>query len=1056
MEMVCKRIRRALACAAWLALGGMAGLAAAQPMPKLGPAFEPTLSVVEKARQQQNQGQPQAAADTLAAALQALPPDGADGVAPMDAYLARDHLLMLLIANSAARFDDAAQLRWLDQRLDLRQRFWGAHENPTLAVRNARALQWCRMGRCADALAEQEAIARDTEARLGPDARNTLVARHNLTATLSDLGRHAQALAISQELAARAEKLWGPTDALTLRFRNGVAVALTELGRYADALAAHEQLYAQRQQTLGPAAPDTLSSLRSVGMTYGLLLRHREALAATQKLLALTRQQLGDQHPDTAQAQVDVALALRRAGRLAQAREQSHAAWQSLAALRGAQHPQTLDALNVHASVLLAAQDADAALPATQQALAARLALMGELHPLTLRARQSVGRAQLLAGQPAQALASLTQTHEGMRRVLGEHHPDTLLALLDRMQAALAADQLGSVQPWLEGFQTGVEALRAQHGLSVKSRRSLFERYVDGYRLQALAAVRAGQGERAFALAELSKARTLLEGAALQYANRSGVLPPQDQRQIDEREARLAQIDRELDATTQPDRRQALQAERNRAVRAHADTVAELRARHPRYARLAEPPQARLADAARWLPADTLFISYLVTQDRLMAFAVTAQGLRQTVELPPLPGLADAADAFRRLSGDALEPGQTIWQTGPERFVPGRQDTPPAPGAQAVTDAAVIGRVLARHLLAPLAEQLARHPRLLISPDSALASLPFEALPMPGGWLAETHGVAYVQSLSMLGLLQERSAQYQRLPQRRALLAVGNPAYSDNAGDSPASAPTASASTSASTSASASVPPPEVPATRAAALPEAERLAAAGALAESDESVSEAVNLLRETSWDDLPGTAREVAAVQQVLARQRVDVLTGPQASEPRLQALNQSGELARYKRLLFSVHGFLSPGVPALNALVLSQVGNPPRVDGYITAAEWPGYELRSDLVVMSACDTGLGRVVHGEGVLGLPYALYVAGNTHTVMTLWQVADDSTARFMQAFFQRLNEGASADAALAATKRDFARGLHGDKLRQPVYWAPFVLYGGMAAPSRQAKGQAR
>ncbi|MDO5290369.1 MAG: CHAT domain-containing protein [Pseudomonadota bacterium] len=1046
MEMVFKSIRHALACVAWLAVAGGTGVAQAQPLPKLGPAFAPVVSAVEKAQEQQRQGQASAAADTLAAALQAVPTDGVD---PMDAYLARDHLLMLLIRHSAARFDDAAQLRWLDERLALRQRFWGPHENATLAVRNARALQWCQMGRCADALAEQEAIARDTEARQGPDARNTLVARHNLTATLSDLGRHEQALAISQELAARAEKLWGPTDALTLRFRNGVAVALSDLGRYADALAAHEQLYALRQQALGPAAPDTLSSLRSIGVTYGLLHRHREALASTQQLLALTRQQRGDQHPDTAQAQIEVALALRRAGRLGQAREQAHAAWQSLNTLRGAQHPQTLTALNIYASVLLAAQDAEAALPATQQALDARLALMGAQHPLTLRARQSLGRAQLLAGQPDKALATFTQTHEGMRQVLGAHHPDTLLTLLDRMQAALAADQLSSVQPWLKDFQTGVEALRAQHGLSVKSRRSLFERYVDGYRLQALAALRAGQAQDAFALAELSKARTLLEGTALQYANRSGVLPPEAQRQIDERDARLAQIDRELDGLTQPDRRQALEAERNRAVRAHADTVAELRARYPRYARLAEPPQARLSDAARWLPADTLFISYLLTQDRVMALAVDASGLRRAVELPALPGLADAVDAFRRLTGDALEPGQAVWQirqeNGPERFQIAPDPNPPVPGAQRVTDAAVIGRVLARHLLAPLADELARHPRLLISPDGALATLPFEALPMPEGrWLAETHGVAYVQSLSMLGLLHTRSAQYQRLPERRDLLAVGNPVYSADDTDSGAKDQPPS---------SASAPAPAASAAPTRASPEAERLAAAGALAESDESVSEAVSLLREASWDDLPGTAREVAAVQQVLARQRVDVLTGPQASEPRLQALNQSGELARYKRLLFSVHGFLSPGVPALNALVLSQVGNPPRVDGYITAAEWPGYELRSDLVVMSACDTGLGRVVQGEGVLGLPYALYVAGNTHTVMTLWQVADDSTARFMQAFFQRLNEGASADTALADTKRDFARGLHGDKLRQPVYWAPFVLYGGMGAQALPQNG---
>lgn len=686
--------------------------------------------------------------------------------------------------------------------------------------------------------------------------------------------------------------------------------------------------------------------------------------------------------------------------------------------------------MNVYGSVLLRTDDAETALEVTQAALSRRLQQTSELHPLVLRARQSAGQALLKNGQVDAALVELEKTHQGMRQVFGDTHPETLLVLLDRMEAAQAAGQLDSMRPWLKNFQEGVEALRAQHGLSVKSRRVLFERYVDGYRLQALSNMRAGQSDTAFELAELSKARTLLESTALQYANRSGVLPTDAQAQVDGHEARLAQIDRTLDNVTQPDRRQALEAERNRVVRAYADTTAELRQRYPRYARLVAPPQATLADAQRWLPPDVLFVSYLVSRDRVMAFAVDHTGLRSALELPALNGLADTVDAFRRLTGDALDEGQAVWQTGPERFRVGPKATAPVSGAQEVTDAAAIGRVLAQHLLAPLGAELASHSRLLISPDGALAQLPFEALPMGDAWLAQSHGVSYVQSLSMLGLVHQRSAQYQKLPPRKALLAVGNPDYRISRGTGPAAN---------------SDPSPA--GKRSAASPAAgmglDRTAAASALAESDDAVNEAMNVLREADWDALPGTEREVAAVKQVVNAGRVDTLTGSEASEARLQALNQSGDLRQYARLLFSVHGFLSPGVPTLNALVLSQVNNPTGVDGYVTAAEWPGYDLHSDLVVMSACETGLGKVVQGEGVMGLPYALYVAGNTHTVMTLWQVADESTAQFMAAFFKRLNQGRTADMALAETKRDFANGVYGDKLRRPVYWAPFVLYGG-------------
>lgn len=999
-----------------------------------GPAFELSRAALERAQGLTQQSDWVAAGHELQAALRAVPDDGEDR---MGEYLARDHVLFLLAENAGARFDDTARVDWIEQRVAVRARFWGADEPATLAVRNARAIEWCKVGRCADALADQQAIYRHTLAQRGPEHRNTLVARHNMTTSLSDLGRHAEALAIEQEISAQAERLWGATDPMTLRFKNGVAVALAELGRYADALTLHEQIHEARAKVLGPTAPDTLSSLRSVGFTYGLLSRHRESIAAFQRVLALTRQAVGERHPAAAAAQTDLALALRRVGRLGEARDQSLAAWQMLAELSGANHPETLLAMNVHGSILLLLDDAPAALRVTQAALAARLRVTPENHPLALRARQSVGRAHLMGGDADAALLEFERTHEGMRRVFGDNHPDTLLVLLDRMEAALAAGSLGDQRRWMKAFETGVEQLRAQHGLSPKSRRTLFERYVDGYRMQALSSVRAGEGESAFALAERSKARTLLESTALQQANRSGVLPRAAQAEVDGHEARLAQIDRDLDATTQADRRQALEAERNREVRAYADTTAGLRARHPRYARLAAPPQASLADARRWLPADTLFVSYLVTHERVMAFAIDATGLRQAIELPALVGLGETIDAYRRLVGDALADGQLVWQVAPDHYRVGPRNQPPTEGAVAVTDAQPIGRLLSAHLLQPLQAEIGRHRRLLISPDGALATLPFEALPFaegPGGahWLSESHGVTYVQSLSMLGLLQQRSAQYQRLPARRALLAVGNPVYR-------AERPTGVANVAAVGN-DATAP------LRGASV---NRETAASALAESDENVNEAVGLLREADWDELPGTAREVAAVRGAVRRGRVDTLLGEQASEARLQALDQRGELAKYERLLFSVHGFLSPAVPALSALVLSQDANPPNVDGYITAAEWPGYTLRSDLVVMSACETGLGKVVQGEGVMGLPYALYVAGNTSTVMTLWQVNDESTAKFMEAFFKRLNLGEATDVALAATKRDFATGAFGEKLRRPVYWAPFVLYGGVGPTAR-------
>ena len=122
-----------------------------------------------------------------------------------------------------------------------------------------------------------------------------------------------------------------------------------------------------------------------------------------------------------------------------------------------------------------------------------------------------------------------------------------------------------------------------------------------------------------------------------------------------------------------------------------------------------------------------------------------------------------------------------------------------------------------------------------------------------------------------------------------------------------------------------------------------------------------------------------------------------------------------------------------------VLSQQGNPPEIDGYVTASEWPLYDVKSDLTVLSACDTGVGRTQAGESVMGLPYALFVAGNKNTLLSLWPVDDDATAEFMRRFFTKLKAGVSQPDALRQTKQELVQHPQGSNPRNR---ASHVLYG--------------
>jgi CHAT domain-containing protein len=108
-------------------------------------------------------------------------------------------------------------------------------------------------------------------------------------------------------------------------------------------------------------------------------------------------------------------------------------------------------------------------------------------------------------------------------------------------------------------------------------------------------------------------------------------------------------------------------------------------------------------------------------------------------------------------------------------------------------------------------------------------------------------------------------------------------------------------------------------------------------------------------------------------------------------------------------------------------------------VTAAELATFDVGADLVVLSACETALGKDVAGEGLFGLPYALAVAGARATLLTLWPVADRPTAEFMRRFYAKLARGVAPAAALAQTKREFIRS---KEFSAPFYWAPFVLYG--------------
>jgi CHAT domain-containing protein len=167
----------------------------------------------------------------------------------------------------------------------------------------------------------------------------------------------------------------------------------------------------------------------------------------------------------------------------------------------------------------------------------------------------------------------------------------------------------------------------------------------------------------------------------------------------------------------------------------------------------------------------------------------------------------------------------------------------------------------------------------------------------------------------------------------------------------------------------------------------------------------------------------------------------------EDTLRSLDERGELRRYRTLHFATHGIVVPDAPAQSALILSGAVTPRPdtmgVDGYLTMDEIAALRLDAEFVALSACQTGLGRIYRGTGVVSLAQAFLRAGADATTVSLWSVYDASTHVFMEALYRRVwTQGQSWDTALAETKRAFVNGAYGDRLRDPRFWAPFVYYG--------------
>jgi CHAT domain-containing protein len=293
---------------------------------------------------------------------------------------------------------------------------------------------------------------------------------------------------------------------------------------------------------------------------------------------------------------------------------------------------------------------------------------------------------------------------------------------------------------------------------------------------------------------------------------------------------------------------------------------------------------------------------------------------------------------------------------------------------------------------------------LVIVADGALHYVPFAALPdpaRPGQPLVVEHEIVNLPSASVLALLRKETGQ--RAPAPREVAILADPVFRLN--------------------------DPRVHPQTAALSGEP--------LAEETGVVLRAAKDVGLDGFPRLRYTREEADAIASLVEPgQALKALDFDASKETAT-----SGDLSRYRILHFATHGLLDTKRPELSGLVLSLVDpqGKPR-DGFLRLHEIYNLDLPADLVVLSGCETALGKEVRGEGLMALTRGFMYAGSPAVVASLWQIDDRSTGELMKRFYRgMLQQGLSAPAAL----RKAQVSLWKDKPTEPPYfWAGFVFQG--------------
>ncbi len=649
---------------------------------------------------------------------------------------------------------------------------------------------------------------------------------------------------------------------------------------------------------------------------------------------------------------------------------------------------------------------------------------------LEAQALDNIGRTFTLLRQPIKALEYHNQALVTFQTIGDQQNEAKSLQSIaraerDRGNLDVARQQIESALTLYEKVRTkvGAQQSRASY-FSVQQ--TAYQFYTDLLMQMHKQNPSAGHDIAALQISERARARSLLEILAESKVDfREGVDAKLLVREHDLMQQINAKATRLMQRNT-ADKIVALKKELSELEDEYQQTQNAIRKSNSQYANVTQPQPLRVPAIQKELDENTLLLEYALGEERSFVWAVTNNSVT-SYELPKQEEIKIVANQ--------------VYEALTARTLVINLETPPAKRERIMQADAQFSEAsvkLSEMILAPLAGQLGNK-RLVIVADGALQYVPFAALPSPDGEgfrvsgfesreqsnnvtsrtakpetqnakpLIVAHEIITLPSASTIAVLRKELVGRPIAPKMLAVIA--DPVFSNEDERAKISKVKLARTATVTTEARSIVHTEEKPA--------------------DSQKMTGGMKIPR------LPYTHQEADQIFAVAPKATSFKATDFKAS----RATAFSPDLKQYRFIHFATHGFLDSERPGLSALALSMVdeqGNPQ--EGFLRAHELYNFKLPAELVVLSACQTGLGKEVKGEGLMGLTRGFMYAGAARVIVSLWSVNDKATAELMTKLYQNmLQKGERPAAALRIAQVAMWQQ---KQWQAPYYWAAFVLQG--------------